>query len=146
MDETKIKMNGRHYFIYSAIDVERNEIIAMKGFVTRSYMTTLLFMKEVVKACRNRDFVVITDNMPCYKQVCERLGLHRIYEKFGRRSIVEGVFSSLEQQSRRFFNNVNVVFKKWIKRIDKNLIVNRCLYLLDLWCKHMLFYWNVMRR
>jgi len=74
MDETKIKMNGKHYSIYSAIDVERNEIIAMKEFVTKNYFTTLLFVKEVLKACLNKDFAVLTDNLPFYQQVADEVG------------------------------------------------------------------------
>ena len=92
MDETKIKMNDKHYYIYSAIDVERNEIIAMKAFVTRSYFTTLLFVKEVLKACINKDFVVLTDNLPFYQQVADKLGLCRVYERFGKRSFVGSLF------------------------------------------------------
>jgi len=88
---------------------ERNEIMAMRAFVTRGYFTTLLFLKEVMKACENRDFVVLTDGLPFYKQVCDKLRLKHCYERFGKRSLVEGCFSSLKQRSRRFFNNVNVV-------------------------------------
>ncbi len=146
IDETKIKMNGKQYYIYSAIDVERNEITAMKAFVTRGYLTTPLFIKEVMKACRNKDFIVLTDGLPFYKQVCDKLGLRHCYEKFGKRSSVESCFSSLKQQSRRFFNNVNVVFRKWIKRLDRSLIMRRCLYLLDLFCVQFVVYYNYLRR
>ena len=84
IDETKIKVNNR-YFIYAAIDTETREIIAMRAYTTRNYLTTLDFIRKVVGLCSNRDFEVITDKMPCYKQVCNRLGIRRRHETFGRR-------------------------------------------------------------
>jgi transposase-like protein len=70
----KIKVNNTWYFVYAAIDADTRELICMKAYIARNYLTTLDFVKCVLKYCANRDLEIITDKMPCYLQVCKRLG------------------------------------------------------------------------
>ena len=51
LDETVVKPNKKKYYVFSAIDVERNELILMimRVYTTRSYLTA--FVKEVLKYC-----------------------------------------------------------------------------------------------
>lgn len=44
IDETKIKVNNEWYFIYAAIDNDTKELICMKVYTARNYLTTLLSM------------------------------------------------------------------------------------------------------
>ncbi len=72
IDETKIRVNDKWYFIYAAIDADTRELICMKAYTSRNYLTTLDFVKRVLKYCANKDVEVITGKMPCYEQVCRK--------------------------------------------------------------------------
>ena len=146
IDETKIKVNSTWYFIYAAIDIETRELIAMRAYTTRNYLTTLDFIKHVLSFCSNRDFEIITDKMPCYKQVCNRLGIRHRHETFGKRNYVEQVFRAFKFIAQRFNNCLCVNLRKISLIWDKNYWFKRVLYLLSLWCNMFMFYWNVVRR
>ena len=145
IDETVIKANGKKYWIFCALDLEKRKIISLKPFPSRDYLSVLRFILEVKDKCINKDFVVITDRLPAYKLACNRLGINHVNETFGKRSLVESVFSSLKQVSKRFFNNVNVVFKKEIKRGDRNLLARRAMEILELFCLEFIVYFNYLR-
>ena len=52
IDETIVKANDD--YVYVAIDVERNEIL-MRVYPSRNYLTTKLFITEVLKYCENKN-------------------------------------------------------------------------------------------
>jgi len=67
LDETVVKANRKRYFVFSAVDVERNELILMRVYTTRNYyFTTKSFIKEVLKYCKNKPKFVI-DKAPWLK-------------------------------------------------------------------------------
>ena len=47
IDETVVKANRKRYYVYSA--VERNELVLMRVYTTRNYLTTRSFIKEVLQ-------------------------------------------------------------------------------------------------
>ena len=59
LDETVIKINGRQFYLYAALDVERNEIVWMRVYSHRNYLTTLNFVKNVLKYCKNKPVFVV---------------------------------------------------------------------------------------
>jgi len=145
IDETKIKVNDKWYFIYAAIDVDTRELVCIKAYTSRNYLTTLDSIKLVLRFCLNRDFEIITDKMPCYKQVCNRLGIKWKHVTFGERNRVEYVFRSFKFFTARFNNCLCVNLRKTSLIWDKNYWCKRVLYLLDLWCNMFMFYWNEWR-
>ena len=48
LDETVVKANKKKYYVYSAVDVERNELILMRIYTTRNYPATRSF-REVLR-------------------------------------------------------------------------------------------------
>ncbi|AAB90345.1 DDE-type integrase/transposase/recombinase [Archaeoglobus fulgidus] len=70
MDETVVKANRKHYYVYAAIDVERNELILMRVYTTRNYLTTKSFIKEVLEYCENKPKFVV-DKAPWLVQFGE---------------------------------------------------------------------------
>jgi len=48
MDETVVKGGGKRYYLYSAVDVERNELILMRVYTARNHLITRSFVKEVL--------------------------------------------------------------------------------------------------
>jgi len=85
-----------------------------------NYLTTLSFVRNVLKFCKNKP-IFLMDKEPWYKGVFERLGVNYIHESFGKRSKVEGVFSSYKQRSRVFFNNFNINFRNSMKKENEKL-------------------------
>ncbi len=59
IDETVVKANKKRYYVYSAVDVERNELILMRVYPTRNWLVTRSFIKEVLKYCENRPKFVV---------------------------------------------------------------------------------------
>ncbi len=49
-----VKANKKRYYIYAAIDVERNEFILMGVYTTKNFLTTRSFIKEVLEYCENK--------------------------------------------------------------------------------------------
>jgi putative transposase len=93
LDETCIKVNGLKYWIYAAIDIDRNELLFMKVYSTRNLLTSKIFISEVLKYCENNPTFII-DNAPWLIEALELLKLSYIKENFGDRSLIESVYSS----------------------------------------------------
>ena len=70
IDETVVKANGKKYYVYAAIDVERNEL--MRVYPSRNYLTTKLLV--VPKYCENKPKFIV-DKAPWLIKALESLGL-----------------------------------------------------------------------
>ena len=81
IDETVVKANKKRYYVFSAVDVERNELIFMRVYTTRNYLTAKSFVKEVLNYCDNKPKFVI-DKAPWLKRALESLGLEFEHETF----------------------------------------------------------------
>ena len=81
IDETVVKANKKQYYVYSAIDVERNELILMRVYTTRNYLTTKSFVKEVLKYCENKPKFII-DKAPWLIEAMKSLGLEFEHQSF----------------------------------------------------------------
>jgi len=92
LDETCVSVNGLKYWVYAAIDVDRNEILSMRVFPLRNALTTKIFVEHVLKCCDGSPMLVV-DGAPWLREVLERLGLGYYVESFGERSLVESVYS-----------------------------------------------------
>jgi putative transposase len=51
LDEACVKVNGLEYWVYAAIDVDRDEVLCMRVFPSRDVLATKLFVEEVLKCC-----------------------------------------------------------------------------------------------
>ncbi len=81
IDETVVKANKKKFYVFSAIDVERNELILMRVYTTRNYLTARSFIREVLKYCENKPKFVI-DKAPWLRRALESLGLEFEHETF----------------------------------------------------------------
>ena len=86
MDETVVKAKKKHYFIYSAVDVERNELILMKVYTTRNWLVTRSFVKEVLKYCKNKPKFII-DKAPWLIESLKSLNLEFEHEGFREKKL-----------------------------------------------------------
>ena len=57
LDETCVKVNGLEYWVYAAVDVDRNEVLSMRVYPSRNILTTKQFIHEVLNYCIGKYFV-----------------------------------------------------------------------------------------
>ncbi|MBW9222721.1 DDE-type integrase/transposase/recombinase [Methanothermococcus sp. SCGC AD-155-C09] len=94
MKQTEIE--NIQVFVWSAIDVENKECLAIWVSKGRSSFETYVFLRKVLKYCKNRpEFVV--DKGPWYPWAFKVLRLRYRHETFGSRNAVEGFFSKLKK-------------------------------------------------
>ncbi len=66
---------------FSAIDVERNELILMRVYTTRNILIAKSFVKEVLKYCENKPKFVV-DKAPWLRRALDSLDLEFEQETF----------------------------------------------------------------
>lgn len=93
VDETKLKISGLLIFVWSCVDVKRNEMLALKVFAGRGELDAIVFIREALGYCTNRP-IVLVDHGPWYPPALEYLGLRYKQVTFGKRNIVESWFST----------------------------------------------------
>ncbi|MBW9222222.1 IS6 family transposase, partial [Methanothermococcus sp. SCGC AD-155-C09] len=67
---------------YSAVDVEKNELILMRVYTTRNYLATRSFVNEVLKYCRSKVKFLI--DPPMLISALKSLNLKFEYQPLGR--------------------------------------------------------------
>jgi transposase-like protein len=106
VDETVVKMHGLRAYVWSAVDVDSGEILAIYASRSRNMLIALKFFRIVLGRCINKPLVVV-DRGPWYRWTLERLGLKYVYQRFGIWNAVERFFGYIKQRTRRFCNNIN---------------------------------------
>jgi len=140
VDETCVKVNGQHYWVYSALDIDRNELISMRVYPARNSLTSESFLKGVLKHCRGRPRFIV-DGAPWLRDALKELGLPYQHQTFGPRSLVESAFSSFKQRTRIFFNKITVNL-----RHNQHLRWRRAVECWNLFCDMFTYYYNNLRR
>ena len=67
VDETCVKVNGLNYWVFSAVDVERNEIVCMRVYPSRNILTAESFFRRVLNLCDGRSEFIV-DRAPWLEQ------------------------------------------------------------------------------
>lgn len=136
IDETKQKVNGRQLFVWSAIDVETRELLAIWASYQRSSFAALVFVKRVLETCTNKP-VVLVDGGPWYPWALERYGLRWLHIKFGERNSIERFYRTFKERTKRFYNNnINA-------RTNKIACLSIFLNLFSLWYNHLRWHQGV---
>ena len=106
VDETVVKMHGLRAYVWSAVDVDSGEILAIYASRSRSMLIALKFLRIVLDRCLNKPLIII-DRGPWYRWALERLGIRYRYQRFSLRNTVERFFGYIKQRTRRFYSNIN---------------------------------------
>jgi len=101
-----VKLHGLRVYVWSALDVDSGEILAIYASWSRNILITMKFIKMVLDRCYNKPLIIV-DRGPWYRWALDRLGLEYRYQRFGLRNIFERFFGYLEQRTRGFYNNIN---------------------------------------
>jgi transposase-like protein len=115
VDETVLKVNGQTCYLWAAIDVDTNEILAVYASRGRGIPCAVKFLKMVLRSCDGKPIVVV-DRGPWYRWALERLGMTYFHETFGNRNRIERWFRELKERTKRFYNNVN---SKTLKSLEE---------------------------
>ncbi len=100
IDETKLY----GFYVFAAIDINSNEIIAIYASKGRSSLDALIFMKKVLKACIAKPQLILCDRGPWYIYALRKLGLNYRHETFGLRNAIERWFFLLKHRTKKFYN------------------------------------------
>ena len=74
VDEAKLCVKGINVYVWSAVDVDSKELLALEASYGRSSLNALAFLKKALRMCTNKPLVIV-DRSPWYRWVLERLRL-----------------------------------------------------------------------
>jgi putative transposase len=66
VDETVVKMHGLRAYVWSAVDVDSDEILAIYASRSRNILIALKFLRIVLDRCLNKPLIVV-DRGPWYR-------------------------------------------------------------------------------
>ena len=101
-----VKLHGLRAYVWSALDVDSGEILAVYASWSRNIIVAMKFTRIVLDRCLNKPLIIV-DKSPWYRWALDRIGLKYQYQRFSLRNIVEKFFGYLKQRTRRFYNNIN---------------------------------------
>jgi transposase-like protein len=104
VDETKLSVKKSYVYIWSTVDVDSKELLALEASYCRSCLNALALLKKALKMCTNKPLV---DKGSWYRWAFERLGLEYRYERFGMRNRVETFFRYLKERTAVFHHKLS---------------------------------------
>jgi len=95
VDETKTKVDGKHAYVRTAVDVETSEVVHVDVSPGRSSLDALLFLKTVLSRCRGKPLIKVNRDL-WYNWALDLLECDYEKESFGERSLSESIFRLLK--------------------------------------------------
>jgi len=84
IDETKLCVKKVWVYVWSAIDVDSGELLALEASYGRSCLNTITFLKKALKLCSNKLLVIVDRRRSWYRWALDRLGIEYRVERFFR--------------------------------------------------------------
>jgi putative transposase len=81
-----MRLSYVYVYVWSAVDVDSRELLALEASYGRSSINALTFLKKALKMCTNKPLFIV-DKGPWYRWAFERLGLEYRYEEQGRETL-----------------------------------------------------------
>jgi transposase-like protein len=130
IDETKIKINGKWYILWAAIDVDTWEVLGVWITQGRASIEAYSFIRHVLTKCENNPKILV-DGGPWYKPALKRLGVDWEHVTFGLRNPIEQWFGILKHRINLFYNrwphNASVESAQaWINAFVSMYHLRRC--------------------
>ncbi len=105
VDEKEITINGATIFIWGAVDLEDEKILAVWVSFGRSGLEAKAFLQKVRGTCKGRLPRIFVDGGTWYPWALGQAGFQRCtVVSFGPRSAIERLFGDIEWRIRRFWN------------------------------------------
>jgi putative transposase len=115
VDETVLKVSGQTCYLWAAIDVDTNEVLAVYASRGRGIPSAIKFLRRVLDSCEGKP-VIVVDRGPWYRWALDRLGITYFQETFGNRNRIERWFREIKDRTKMFYNNVN---SKTLKSLEE---------------------------
>jgi transposase-like protein len=115
VDETVLKVKGQICYLWAAVDVDTNEVLAVYASRGRGIPSAIKFLRKVLDSCVGKP-VIVVDRGPWYRWALDRLGITYFHEAFGERNRIERWFREMKDRTKRFYNNIN---SKKLKSIEE---------------------------
>ena len=119
IDETKIKIQGKWHYMWTAIDTQTWEILAIQITKNRSGLDTYIFLRKILKTCTNKPHVYV-DGGPWYPWALQRMGLTWEHKTFGPRNPIEQWYHIFKHRIKRFY-------KRWPHNAKPETVLSWCL-------------------
>ena len=129
LDETVVKLHGLRAYVWSAVDIDSGEILAIYASWSRNMIVAMKFTKIVLDRCLNKPLIIV-DRGPWYRWALDRLGVEYRYQRFGVRNAVERFFGYLKQRTERFYNNINTWRIKSLEDYTSTIAITRNLHII----------------
>jgi transposase-like protein len=104
VDETKLKINGKLYILWAAIDIKTYEVLGVWVTKGRASIEAYSFIKYVLNKCVNQPKILV-DGGPWYIPALERLKVEWEHVTFGLRNPIEQWFFLLKHRIKLFYRN-----------------------------------------
>jgi len=92
VDEAVIRINGQQFWLYAAVDPERNEFLHVRLFTTTTTALTQQFLHELREKHDVENAVFLVDHAHHLAAALQRAGLRFQTIRHGNRNAVERVF------------------------------------------------------
>ena len=121
VDEKEIKINGVTIFIWGAVDIDDEKVLAVWVSFGRSGLEAKAFLKKVRDTCKGRLPRIFIDGGSWYHWALRVVGFKRYtVVSFGPRSAIERLFSDIERRIRQFWNGFigkysRESMERWVK-------------------------------
>jgi transposase-like protein len=116
VDETVLKVSGQTCYLWAAINVDTNEILAVYASRGRGIPSAVKFLRKVLDSCECKPLIVV-DRGPWYRWALDRLGIIYIHETFGSRNRIGRWFRETKDRTKRSHNNINAKALKSLEEL-----------------------------
>jgi transposase-like protein len=106
VDETKLRVKKSYVYVWSAVDDDSRELLALEASYGRNSLNAPSFLKKALRMCTDKPLVLV-DKGPWYRWAFERLGLEYRCERFGMRNRVERFFRYLKERTVVFHHKLS---------------------------------------
>jgi putative transposase len=116
VDETVLKVSGQTCYLWAAINVDTNEILAVYASRGRGIPSAVKFLRKILDSCECKPLIVV-DRGPWYRWALDRLGITYIHETFGSRNRIGRWFREMKDRTKRSHNNINAKALKSLEEL-----------------------------
>jgi putative transposase len=109
VDEKMIRLHGKEFWLYGAVDPKTNEIIALELYPTTTKVTTRWFLDQLHRRCNLAEVTILVDDATYLTEVLADDGYRFRYEPDGNRNAIERVFREIERRTSSFSNSFSHV-------------------------------------
>ena len=105
LDKTMIRINGRQFWLYAAVNPDTNKYLHVRLFTTTTTASTQRFLQEFQQKHDVSDAVFLVDHAKHLAAALRQAGLRFQTVRHGNRNVVERVFREVKRCTSSFGNS-----------------------------------------